>query len=348
MLRLCCKITISSKKLGKELVFTAVNSCEIVSSIKTLTDTAKLTLPRKVYHNGELLSLKSSSIVARGDKITIQLGYNDEKDLKTVFKGSVVRVASDFPLQLECEDYMFDLKKQPVAPMEFKEGITLPEVMDYLGFKDHKASGITLGAFKISESTTAAKVLQKIQSSYSLDDVCFFYHNGNFYCDIKAWKDNTKQLKPHKLHIGGEKANIISHTLTYRDKEDIDIKLEVSSLQPNEKKSKDDEDKKEVVHKVEAGDGATVIKYNLNGITDKKELEDRAKEKLDRLKEKLLQGKITLFGIPLIFIGDKVELKDNVEEHEEREGVYRVDAVTTKFGYSTGYRQEIELGEKQK
>lgn len=102
MLVLKCNIQITGAKIIK---FDYVSQVEVATSMKTITDTAKLTVPRNLkFHDSNLLDY-----IKRGDKITIDLGYEDS-DLQTVFKGYITNVSTGRPITIECEDEAWMLK----------------------------------------------------------------------------------------------------------------------------------------------------------------------------------------------------------------------------------------------
>lgn len=111
--------------LGLDVAFQMdfANNIEIDHSYKNLTKTCKITLPRnmdKQIKNLYLLltegtlttlnntTIKSVPLFGRGDRILIQLGYNNE--FTEVFRGYITKVSLTTPIQLECEDSMFLLK----------------------------------------------------------------------------------------------------------------------------------------------------------------------------------------------------------------------------------------------
>ena len=87
MLRLNSKITFTSKATGDEIVFDFVNNVEINTSYENLTDTAKITLPRKLNFDGKPIVVGVTSLFKRGDKVKIELGYFP--NLRTVFNGYI-------------------------------------------------------------------------------------------------------------------------------------------------------------------------------------------------------------------------------------------------------------------
>ena len=83
---------------------------EIDQDISTLTDTCKITIPRKTSWNGKAIAIGDDPIIKRGDAVKVQLGYDG--NLKTRFIGFVKDIKAGMPVTLDCEDSMFALKKQ--------------------------------------------------------------------------------------------------------------------------------------------------------------------------------------------------------------------------------------------
>ena len=101
MFKLTAKIEI--KGTGKKWEFDKVAEVEITRDTDTLTDTCVLKLPKKVrWQNEERIPIK------RGDEVTVWLGYDDELEL--AFRGFVTTIGLKTPIEIHCEDYMFQLR----------------------------------------------------------------------------------------------------------------------------------------------------------------------------------------------------------------------------------------------
>lgn len=121
------------------------NSCEISSSWTSLTDTAKIKIPRNIIvedETGDSINFGSDPnkaganiyggngsppLMMRGDKISISLGYfqglwdstakqfhNDGREelleMNTIFIGYITKIKNRAPIEIECEDEMWKLK----------------------------------------------------------------------------------------------------------------------------------------------------------------------------------------------------------------------------------------------
>lgn len=124
--------------------FSWVNDVSIESSFKKLTKTAKIKFPRNLNFGGLVNILRTVDkagttvpIFGRGDRIIIKMGYewpNSElygvpttklQPIKEVFRGYISRVNLGTPLELECEDQMFALKRMA---FKFNSAISTEEL----------------------------------------------------------------------------------------------------------------------------------------------------------------------------------------------------------------------------
>ena len=111
MFKLTAKIEI--KGTGKKWEFDKVAEVEITRDTDTLTDTCVLKLPKKVrWQNEERIPIK------RGDEVTVWLGYDDELEL--AFRGFVTTIGLKTPIEIHCEDYMFQLKQKEAKKLSYK------------------------------------------------------------------------------------------------------------------------------------------------------------------------------------------------------------------------------------
>lgn len=124
MLKLNAKIkvyeTVSLIPTPKFYEFTYVKNVEINSSYKSLTDTATIVMPKKVYTDTKGFD-QSLFKNANGEEKTIHdffkienyieifLGYDG--DYKPAFRGYITGVQSDVTATISCEDAMYAFKK---------------------------------------------------------------------------------------------------------------------------------------------------------------------------------------------------------------------------------------------
>lgn len=321
MLKLNSKITIEGERTWE---FYSVNNCSIVQDITSLTDTCELTLPKKIVWQG-LANDKFKTPLKRGDKVTVELGYDGK--LKTRFTGFIKTVDAKTPVVVKCEDSMFLLKQKKVTPKAFKTAL-LKDVMKHIlegtGI-DFKLVDDTLkvGNYRTSKPTIADE-LQELKEKYMLNSYFRTIDGENvLYVGLIYPLDNREKYK----FVYGK--NIISENFEYQDRDEIKAKVEAISF-----------DAKHVKKTVELGDkDGDVIKIRIDGLTEA-ELKKYAQESLDRYKQGGLKGSFETFGQPEVNTCDIVEIFPS----EEKNGVYLIKKNEISFGIN-GYRQKIELGQ---
>lgn len=297
------------------LVFDWVNEVAIESSFKSLTDTCVIKFPRN-------LNLRSKSIkdlISKGDKVIVKLGYDDV--LNTEFEGYVAGVKPNVPLEISCEDEMYKLKTGSLK--KSWRNVNLSEVIKFI--TPSYTTDIyeaELGSFSINNETPA-QVLMRIKDTYGL---------YSYFKDKVLVCGKVYSLISNKEHAYHFQQNIISHSLEYRKKDELKIKVKAIS-------TSGDNSKIEVEVGDKDGEEHTLNFYKLS----KTELEKRAREEMIKLGYDGYKGTFTSFGIPQANHGDKAILSD--AEYKERSGSYAIFGVKTTFGIS-GFRREIELGQK--
>lgn len=319
MFRCLAHITIEGN--AKTLELRSLVEFESEQTWRNLTNTAKLKLPRKVYFEDGV-----SSLIKRGNKITIRVGYGDRNSERLVqrFVGYIAYVGNEVPLVVDCEDEMFMLKQKAVKPKSWK-ATTLSEVLNYCGITDFVALGsYNLGKFSITtKQSSVAKVLDELNKVYGIRS---FYRNGKLHSGNPY---SASQGKAIIFQVGN---NIEKSDLQYRRKEEVLLKVTAISNQK-------DGSKIEVEVGDNDGEHRTLNFYNLQ----KSDLEKQANQLLDSLKYDGYRGSFTAWGEPVVNEGDVVELYDI--DYPERDGKFWCDKVSLSAGRS-GIRQKLELGAK--
>lgn len=69
---------------GKRITFNQINTCKVVTSLQTLTDTCTITVGRRRrWKDQDVADL--TKLIRRGDSLTVKLGYGNA--IETVFQG---------------------------------------------------------------------------------------------------------------------------------------------------------------------------------------------------------------------------------------------------------------------
>jgi hypothetical protein len=311
---------------GKRITFSQVNSCKVVTSLHTLTDTCTLTVGRKRKWKDEDVT-DLTEIIRRGDQITIKLGYGDA--LETVFQGYLKAVKTGTPVTIECENEAWKLKQMPIAN-KYYESLTMSAfVNEFMSGYQVSAADVNFGEVRINGDTTVAGVLDYFMKNYP---VRFFFRDGKFYgtlAHMQLMKDEGVQT--HKFKWG---MNVDSDNLSYTLADDVKVQIVAKVILQ-------DNTKLEVKEPQDATD-AGVRTFMVPTAKSEDDLKKFAQDKLATYKVDKMEGTFTALGEPLVRKGDLVHYYD--DEHTERnDKKFVADAVTYSYGMG-GYRQEITLG----
>lgn len=305
------EVLVSDIRIG-EYKFDYVHEVSISSTWQEQTVKGTITLPAKIRLKYDELK----KAIKKGDRVTIDLGYNGE--LNRVFSGFVARVKPTVPVVIEVEDEMWKLKQILVNDKAKNETVksflerNIPYPID--------AFDIQLPSF-VANKITAAQLLDQFKQDYGFPS---FFRNGKLVIGKQYDPDN------YSVHIVKLNYNVVEDSLEYSEKDDVKIKVTaISNMSSGEK------------IEVELGDAdgesRTLNFYNL----PKSELEKVATQEIDRLKYNGYRGDITIFFDPFVRTGDVIELRN--DEESDKTGRYWVDGVNYTFGVNGG-RQQIKLG----
>lgn len=313
MYRLTAKIEITGSKSWK---LDKVTEVEITLDTEQLTDTCKITLPKRIKWDGA-----AEIPVRRGDAVKVWLGYDD--DFQLAFSGYVRDVGFKTPVVLMCEDEMFKLKQLPAVKKAYKS-VTIETLLKDQGisYRLNVMGEQSLGQYRVTADTVASLLGHLHENGIRS---FFRYENEQpvLYCGVLFEKEDS----PTQVFATG--VNIISdQSLEQQQAENIRLRVKAISLMPNNKKIK-----------VEVGDAdgehRTLHTYNKT----ESELKAWAEQEIKRLKRDGLKGSFTTFGAKLVdkltAIGIKID--------GEKKGVYQVAKNVIKYG-TGGFRQEITLG----
>ena len=296
-----------------------VESVTIESSWELLTDTAVVTIPRNVKF---FEKRKVREVFRNGDPVEIWLGYDDEAKLIKEFSGYVVSVSADIPIEIKCEDKMFELKKHSV-----NYAMKTTKLSDLIKAIVPEGMDIDVADFDLSKqrfpNTTAAKVLEQLQE-------------GNIYSYFKG-----ETLVVGKIYTDDEEPpvgfnfsrNVVDNKLQYRLKDEVLILIKATSTLPKGKKIT-----------VEFGDKGGVNQnlayYN---IPSKDELLKLCKLDYEKYKQDGYQGDLNVFGIPSVHHGMKARVISDL--YPDRDGTYWIKRVIKSFN-DQGYRQSLNLDQR--
>lgn len=365
MKKLTCEISVGGWS------FDFVTNVEIVSSWDRLADTCKIEIPRNITYKRDGVKLTNfiggeDPVFFRGDSVIVKLGYDGF--LKTRFVGRLVDVIPHKPLILMCEDEMYRMKQASIeGNIDFENG-TLRELIDRLFTEssgggldfldpeeDVRVADITIGKISIKD-TTVAKVLEFLRKKmgivsywrhllndngdpipYFVSGLAYSTEGDKFQASREINPDGTTSLTGSTLSINEEfttifrlGTNIISdEDLVYKRLNDQSVKVIGKSKQ---------KDNSVLVY--EAGNtGGDVVRFNYPELSQE-ELESFVQERLRRSKYEGMEGSFEAFLEPMVEHGETVQIIN--EDFPEKEGIYLIKDVTTRFGVNGG-RQIITL-----
>lgn len=299
-------------------VLRTVHQVDIDSSWRQLTDVAEILLPRNVrYFESENVG----EVFQRGDKVIIQLGYDD--NLITEFVGYISRVSADIPILISCQDEMFKVKQIPVNYSH--PDVSLKKLLSDLipGYEIDALEGCQLGAVRFSK-TTVDEVLEKLQQDMKL--YTYVEPTTKKIVSGKIYADNSDDSS----FLFDLERNVVSNDLSYRNKDDIRVKVNGILIKSGDK--------------IEYSYGDDDADKNIDWqflVKTKAELEVEVKRMYEANKLGGYDGSFTAFGAPSVQHGRKASLRSSL--YKDREGTYYIEGVYKSFGIS-GYRQQIKLG----
>jgi hypothetical protein len=308
-------IVITDPENTKFVEFNFANEVEIQRSRKILTSTCKIKFPRNMI----LLKGDINTIMKRGSRVVVKLGYGDQ--LRTEFTGYIARVSAKIPFEISCEDEMWALKQNSFSKA-WKQ-VKLIDVITYVYPGKTRVAELSLGSFVIKKQSTA-KTLESLKK-YPLQ--CYFDTEGVLVADFAS------STKTEPIRVGYDfNQNMIENSLEYVTTEDLRIKVHGISKLPNGK-----------TIEIQVGDAdgeeRTLNYFDMN----EKDLKKTVQEEFSQLKQNGYKNSFKTFGIPYAEPGYIAVMFD--AEYPERNGSYLIEAVTTSCGVG-GFRRQITLERK--
>ena len=169
--KISCEIIIENDD-GDTVRFLQCISVDVDTSYDTITDTAKVVLPRdnrwiikdsndlNTYQLMDADGFAQNGLFRQGDRIKIKLGYDFNN--KTVFQGYLTGIDAKSPFTLHCEDAAWLLKRKRVSltlrSKQNKLSDFIDELLEGSGVMLHpetKAETIQFGSLRFSNVTIA-------------------------------------------------------------------------------------------------------------------------------------------------------------------------------------------------
>lgn len=306
--------------------FDSMNSCSILRSIDKVESTATLKIPTSaqiVYKGEKAASVQTAKQFRRGDKITINLGYDDR--LHTEFEGFISKVNLTTPCELECMGYEY-LLLSSIKTKTFAE-TNLKKLLQYIIegkdiILDADIPEVNMKNYVIPANLTGLDALNQIKERYG---ITIYFIGNTLYAglDFVKYQGRVK----YSLGVNTVKANELKYQ--YAD----DVRLKIKAIQVNK-----DNTKLEAEIGDPKGESRTLYFYTAKSVEDLKKL---AAVEINKYKFNGYVGKITAFLEPFCLPGYVAELID--EKYNERKGNYEIRSVGVEFSTSGG-RRIVEIG----
>jgi len=303
--------------------FRAIHDVEITKSVEELGDNAGIKLPTKFKVRQNNQELFTEDAIKVGDKVKITLAY-DGLYKGVEFEGYVKKIKPKFPLEIECEDNIWLLRRKNITKA-WNTGTTLLEVLNEVVKETavklaNNIPDIKLDKF-IIRNANGAQVLQTLKKDFSLS--VFITDAGELYCGLQQLT-NIGEAVVYDLNY-----NLVENNLEYKSKEERRIKVKYTYIAP-------DNTRKEI----EVGDLRT---FHTSIISDETQLKKLATAEIENLKYDGFDGNVVSFLMPFATRGMKAQLLD--KDYPNREGNYFIKKVITTFGLD-GARRTVSIGNK--
>lgn len=310
------------------ILLTVATTITISSSIESFTDTAKITLPRE-FSTGDI-SIEKKKLLDKikvGDRVSIYLGYDNE--IEKEFEGYITKIGADIPLEIECEDEMYKLKRMPQVNATYKE-VSLPKLLkNLLPNYSIEALDISLGKFTV-ERATPYKVIEELKKQYGIS--CYF-KNGVLYAGLAI------DIKPGESHSFTFGRNIRkTDSLKYVTKESKTLYIKAESMQRGG-------EKKKVVYEYGDRGGNEITLHAPIGLS----LSELKKFTEQTHKNRVFDGydgSLDTWGIPKTKVGDVAKLTDPNYPDAHRDMSLFIAGVDIEVSDSTGFLRKNKLAFK--
>lgn len=324
-----CLIYLPANRGREALQIRNVHKVSIKSSLSSFTDTANVELIGSAYYKGSNTPLEE--LVKAGDPIEVYLRYDRHSEATEFvnenleFVGFIKRVYPQNPVVLECEDYSYLLKNKAISkPISIRKG-TLKQLLklalpDGISFDSVDAQ---IGNYVCSQKTSA-QLLDDIKKDYGL--ISNFRDRTLIVGQIYFGRDQ----KPVAIYRFGQ--NVKKDNLAYENREQNPLVIVKSKIK-GQKKSLEARSGQE---------GGKEMTVKLDGIADKKLLQEIADRRFELLTRTVLKGSITGFGFPIVHPGDVVKLENARFAGFDGKSFF-IDTVNQEFS-SNGWERTVELG----
>ena len=315
--------------IAEKYVFNVAETIHVENSTEKISDFAKVTLPREfkqVQDSNNSISIAKKRLldyIKVGDQILIESGYDN--DLGTEFEGYISRIGAEIPIELDCEDEMYQLKKMKPISKTFSN-ISLKKFLQEIvpGYKI-ECFETQLGKIALENVTPYAALLE-IKSRYPFK---FFFRGKTLHAGLS--NDFDSQGK-HEFNLnrnvrkGGD--------LKYETKEDRKFWVKAISKQKGTSK--------EITYEFgDKGESERTLHCPLN--LNKDQLKKYAEDFIKKLCYDGYGGGFESWCYPRTKAGDSAILSDPNYPDKHRDGIYFINEVITDINRSDGIKRKNNI-----
>lgn len=319
-------IRIIKADTGKRISFSYCNSFAVSTSVINFTDTAKITVPRKVAFKGKPIT----DFIRRNDQISIWAGW--EPDSNLLFDGYITKVGTGTPIVIECENLAWELKQIKITGRVYEKLNLRDFVNEWMPSYDLQIADIELGEVKINGEASLSSVFEYFMKNYPLR---FFFRDNVFYgvlgSSMMLKNDAIRTVKFKK----GDKGNIATESLIYTLAEDVKLQIIAKAILKDNTKLEWKEPA--------SADNCDVRTFLVPGAQSIDDLKAYAQAQLLTFKVDNMSGDFTALGRPFVRKGDIAHLYDDqfAEKNDKR---FFIEAVDYTLSSTSGLKQRIKLG----
>lgn len=296
-------------------------------SISEYCDSASIKIPlitRLNKNDGDLpKSVPTDMAIKEGMKVIIEAGYNKQNDI--CFMGFVRRVNISRPSEVVCEGYSYQIRAKKSFIKNYKN-TTVKEILTDLISDTEIMLSNSIPEVRIDKAVFTKDGISVLDWLKEKCLLTVYFNLNELYCGLEQL--DLKQTK--KFRVGWNLVDV-SNFILNKDKELSEVRIEISSREPDGSKKKGYSGKKD-------NDG--VIRYT-SVIRDEESLKAIARQIRRRELNRGYEGSVTAFLKPHVVPGMAVEIEDAT--YTERNGKYFVSRVDGEFS-KRGGRQKIVLG----
>jgi hypothetical protein len=330
---------LSSKIIIGSFSFSGVNQLSIKRSMKSVFDTAKITIPHTVYIKRKggkpAMAEPLMSVIADGDPVEIWLGYNNE--LKLEFKGfiSTRQLSAELQATIECEGYSYKLRNN-VDITKF--------------YATTSASGL------LSPLASLAGIQVKVTDDMSIKNIRLVHADGvEIVQELEKISMNTLAIffvNPTTLWCGIVYSNY-ANNIDPLQSGTVKYKLGVNCIKDNSLKKRTTTEKVSIAYNGMGVNGDRIqttseeknakrkVQRTVNRVGDTNDVKKMAIEKEYRMNYQGYEGRLTGFLQPFCAPGWVASIQD--PSYPDLDGKYLVEETEVTFGIS-GARRIVTIG----